>query len=254
MGNDEKSDGRLFYNPVTKKIFGSSDYRLNISCPSGQLFGLKYDVLTSYTLFNDDTSTTTPAFEIGQQITVSPTHLSHPLKRATIIDIPFKHSKSYKIKLTECNTILDISPCDILPYDPSNQVNNTGPLLLNPWFKHKARCTIFLTEYMAIPKHGIIVKDGSHWNVHLGHTLQSKSRNKKPVIILKGWKKSKSMLQEIENRKTFNFIAHQVTFINSSDPAHLTNESVQTKIDRFTEPDIIGFTKMECQTAQNIES
>ena len=61
--------------------------------------------------------------------------------------------------------------------------------------------------------------------------------------LIEGWKNSKSMLQEIENQKTFNFIAHRVTFINSSDPAHLTKESVQTKIDNITEPDILRFSQ-----------
>ena len=128
---------------MTKKILGSSDYRLNISCPSGPLFGLKYDATMSYTLFNDDAATMTPAFDLGQQVVVSPTQLHHPLKKATIIDIPFKHRDTYKIKLLECNSIFDILPCDILPYDPSNQVDENSPSLPNPWFRHKACCTIF---------------------------------------------------------------------------------------------------------------
>ena len=165
------------------------------------------------------------------------------------------------MKISECHTILDVLPCDLLPYNPENQQDDTGMSLAHPWCKHKARCTIFLTESMAIPKHGIIVKDNDSWNVHLGHTLNSKSKTKKPVIIplpteplelqslldsghlIEGWRNSKSMLKEIKNRKTFNFIARRVTFMNSSDPAHLTNDSIQAKIDKIETPEIIGFSR-----------
>ena len=156
VGNDKKSDGRLFYNPLTKKILGSSNYRLNISCPSGPLVGLKYDKPTSYNLFNDDISTTAPAFDIGQKIVMSPTHLQHPLKKAIILDILFKHGNSYKVQLTECKTIFDAAPCDLLPHDPETQVDSSGPSLTHPWCKHKAPCTIFLIKTMTILKHGIV--------------------------------------------------------------------------------------------------
>ena len=130
--NDKKSDSRLFYNPVTKKILGLSDYWLNISCPSGPLFGLKYDEPTSYTLFNDDISTTAPAFDIGQKLVMSPTHLQHPLKKAIILDIPLKHGDSYRVQLTECKTIFDATPCDLLPHDPEAQIDSTGLSLTHP--------------------------------------------------------------------------------------------------------------------------
>ena len=114
---------------------------------------------------------------------MSPTHLRHPLKKATILDILFKHGDPYKVQLTDCKTILDVVPCNLLPYDPDTQEDITGPSLTHPWCKHKARCTVFLTELMAIPKHGIIVQDGKNLSVQLGHSLQSKSKSKRPVII-----------------------------------------------------------------------
>ena len=61
--------------------------------------------------------------------------------------------------------------------------------------------------------------------------------------LIECWRNSKSMLQEIENWKTFNFITRWVTFMNSSDPAHLTNDSVQTKLNKLDDPDIIGFSR-----------
>ena len=261
VGNDTKSDGRLFYNPKTKKLLGSSDYRLSISGPSGPMFGLKYDEPTSYTLYNDDLSTSPPAYDIGQHVFVSPTHLQHPLEKAEILDIPFKHEEPYKLQLKESGTIIEVLPHDIIPHNPNQQEDNSGPSLHHPWFTNKARCTLFLTESMAVPKHGTIIKNGDNWNFHQGHSLNPKSKTKRPVIIplptdlqelerlmetgylVDGWKNSKSVLTNIENKKTFNFIARRVTFMNSSDPAHLTNNSVQTKIDKINDTEIIGYSR-----------
>ena len=43
VGNDEKSDGRLFYNPTTKSVISSSDFVLNTTAPSGPIFDIKYE-------------------------------------------------------------------------------------------------------------------------------------------------------------------------------------------------------------------
>ena len=42
VGNDDKSDGKLFYNPSSKQILGSSDFKLDTSHASGPLFELPY--------------------------------------------------------------------------------------------------------------------------------------------------------------------------------------------------------------------
>ena len=43
VGNDHKSDGRLFYVPKTKHLIGSADYVIDHIPPAGPVFGLKYD-------------------------------------------------------------------------------------------------------------------------------------------------------------------------------------------------------------------
>ena len=53
VGNDPKSDGRLFYNPSTKSLMGSSDYRLDISIPSGPPFQLIYNGGFDFNLFDN---------------------------------------------------------------------------------------------------------------------------------------------------------------------------------------------------------
>ena len=213
-------------------------------------------------LYTDDSvESEPPAFDIGQTVHTAPTYLQHPLQKATVIDIPFKRGDMYKLQLYDSGSIINALPHDILPYDPSNLHGDSGPSLHHPWFKHKAKCTLFLTESMAVPKHSIIIKENDQWNFHQGHTVTSKSKTKKLVIIplpsdfpelesllesnhlIKGWHNSKVISQQIEQKKTFNFIACHVTFMQSSDPEHLTNDSVQTKLDKFEQPDIIGFSK-----------
>ena len=78
VGNDDKSDGKLFYNPASKKLMVSSDYRLNITVPSGPLFNLEYSDPTSYTLYNDSIQSDAPAFYIRKKLTFH-RHISHIL-------------------------------------------------------------------------------------------------------------------------------------------------------------------------------
>ena len=54
MGNDQKSDGKLFYGPHTKSIIGSADYDLDLSHPSGLVFGLIYDDVIQFNLHITD--------------------------------------------------------------------------------------------------------------------------------------------------------------------------------------------------------
>ena len=93
VGNDDKSDGRLFYNPITKKFMSSSDYRLNISCPSGPIFNLSYQEPTTYSLYTDSVSTDAPAFDLAQTVYLSPSYNTHPLEKAIVLDVPFNYNE-----------------------------------------------------------------------------------------------------------------------------------------------------------------
>ena len=68
VGNDDKSDGRLFYNPTTKSMMASSDYRLDTSRPSGPLFNLEYTQPTSFSFYNDTVEDTPPTYDINQKV------------------------------------------------------------------------------------------------------------------------------------------------------------------------------------------
>ena len=264
VGNDDKSDARLFYNPSTKKLLASSDYRLNISCPSGPLFDLEYTEPTSYSLYNDSVSTDAPSFDLSQTVYISPTHLSHALQQATVLDIPFKHGDPYTVQLKGDNAILQVMSFDILPYDPSTDNTNTdglSPFLSYPWFKHNAKATVFLSDTMSQPKQGIVLQEGTNWFFHQGRSLKSKkNRTKKIKIplpaslddieklidskhIAKGWQTTKTMQQNINSTETFHFIARRVAFMHTTDPTQLTNESIRNKVDHTSDPDLIGFSR-----------
>ena len=263
VGNDDKSDARLFYNPTTKQLIASSDYRLNISCPSGPIFNLEYSEPTTYSLYNDTVTADAPTFDLNQKVYLSPTHLTHPLQPATVLDIPFKHGDPYTLQLQDIDTIIQTMSFDILPYNPSTSPLNDGlsPSITYPWLKHNAKATLYLKDSMPLPKQGIILQDGKSWYFHQGRSLKSKKnrtthvKRKLPDTIediealiqtkqlASGWQTSKTMQENINSTQTFNFVARRVAFMNTTDPAHLTNEAVTTKIDSVSAPEIIGFSR-----------
>ena len=150
VGNDDKSDGKLFYNPSSKKLMASSDYRLNITAPSGPLFNLEYQDPTTYTLYNDSIQCDAPNFDLGQTTYLSPTHLAHPGEAVTIIDIPFQHNDPYTVQVNSTKTILQVMHFDILPYNPQmSPSDGNSPLLHHSWFKHNAKVTLFQPKHMS---------------------------------------------------------------------------------------------------------
>ena len=69
IGNDPKSDGLLFYLPTTKKIVGSEEYRLDLTVPSGPVFGYYYDGEIGFNLYNPYTNATfQPSYEKEEHI------------------------------------------------------------------------------------------------------------------------------------------------------------------------------------------
>ena len=268
VGNDDKSDGRLFYNPQTRKLMASSDYRLNTTCPSGPIFNLKYNEPTTYSLYTDNVQSDTPAFDLSQTVYLSPTHASYALGKATIIDIPFQHNSPYTLQISKDGSIIQAMTFDILPYNPKAEQPEQGPSIDYPWFKNNVKATLFLSESMSKPKHGFIRQEGDIWCFHQGHSRQQNSnKRKKPVVIplpstineiehlidskklASSWINNKTMLQNIESAKTFAFVARRVTFTHSTDPEHLTDEFIQDKINKNETPDIIGFSKKVTATS-----
>ena len=230
VGNDDKSDGRLFYNPDSKKLLASSDYRLNISCPSGPIFKLQYSEPTSYNLYTESTKTDAPTYDLSQSVYFSPTHLSHPLQKATVIDIPFKRSDPYTVQLQNDQSILQASVIDLLPYNPSAESIDSGPSIEHPWFQHHTKATLFNPQNMSTPKHGFVVKSGSSWGFQTGHSLHKKKRKPKDTIALpdtideinrlitskhlsQNWLNSKTVIQKFRR-------CHYINYYSSSCRLH----------------------------------
>ena len=115
---------------------------------------------TTYSLYNDSVApSNTPSYNISQTVYLSPTHLSHALQAATVIDIPFKHGDTYVLQLSSDKSIIQANAFDILPYNPHEQPNGLSPLLTHPWFKHHAKIKLYLEDNMPQPKHGILIQD-----------------------------------------------------------------------------------------------
>ena len=71
VGNDPKSDGKLFYVPHTKSIIGSADYDLDLSRPSGPVFGLTYDDGIQFNLHIPDSQEwRSPTYNQGEKVTL----------------------------------------------------------------------------------------------------------------------------------------------------------------------------------------
>ena len=273
VGNDEKSDGRLFYNPITKAVISSSDYVLNTTAPSGPLFHIPYEEPTTYSLYQEKSKEIKVEFNIGSTIWISPTNLESPGQQATVLNVPFNIDEVYTVQLTSTQNILDVTPSNILKYNPSAIDDpDPNPSFTFPWIKHKAKATILLPTSMSTPKQGIIIQNGSTWSFHAGRTLKSKSiRNNATdklihladslpeletlahkCYINKNWLKSKTVMSLQATATTGTIIARRVTFMQTSNPAHLSNTAVQEKFMNTPIPDIIGYSNKV--SAKNLTS
>ena len=97
VGNDSKSDGKLFYIPNTRSLIGSSDFILDPSPPSGPCFDLPYNSgINLNILAPDDNTLCPPTFDINSSVYVqSPT--THDFHDAIIIDIPLGGSHLFMV-------------------------------------------------------------------------------------------------------------------------------------------------------------
>ena len=264
VGNDEKSDGKLFYNPQTKQILASSDYRLNISEPSGPQFGLTYDGGPEYQLLTTSIESTSPAFDLGQEVFLSPTHPDHPSSKGIIINVPFDHNQPFTVQLSSSHNIVDVPTSELLPHDPtpSTSTLDPNPSEHHPWLRHHAKVTLMLPTSMPRPKQGFLVLKDKKWFFHPGRSLKSKSsrNNSKSEISLPdlltllpsllttkklapGWKQLKQFERDRQAALTSHYVARRVTFMQSSDPTNLLDDAVEAALEQFSPPSIIGFSK-----------
>ena len=86
FGHDTRSNRSLFYNPETKQLLGSSNYRLDTSHPSGPMLNLTHNGGLIFNLYDpSNNSDIAPAFHLNQTVHLKHSHPNYPSVQATIL-------------------------------------------------------------------------------------------------------------------------------------------------------------------------
>ena len=182
VGNDPKSDGKLFYVPHTKSIIGSADYDLDPSHPSGPVFGLTYDGGIQFSLHIPDAQEwRTPTYNQGDKV-----HLFndiHQKLEAIIIDIPIKGFDYYTIRYSNSGDYDQVPESYItsLNLSPITLIDSKIIHHLHKWIKNDAKVTLYLHDKIEKAKQGyLLTDDEGEWVFKTGRSRNSKL----PVIKL----------------------------------------------------------------------
>ena len=230
---------------------GSSDYRLDISHPSGPPFDLVYNSRFELNLFDSTAKAIPPAFDVTLTLTVFVhlPHPDHPSSTPTVLTVPVYLSSPYSLKLTDSGDIVDIVECDIMLHNPNVIINSTNIVLTLPWIQHGAKTTLFLPEVMLTPKQGFLLKqDDDSWSFHPGRTLKKKSTRNDPTRIplphfnhtaeslvnskhmIQGWQYYKTFNHNLELQKSQTFLARRTIYFKSYDPRNLSDANTKSSI------------------------
>jgi hypothetical protein len=252
IGLDDQSDGCLFYNPATKHIISSSDYRLDHSRPSGPIFNLPYETGTfGFSLYSPETQNqqSIPPFNLGDQVFVQRTTNDTPIQ-ATILGIPLTDTLPYTVQLPN-GQVQEENLSSLSLHAPTSHDNNshpTPPPLSSqyPWIAHGAKVTIFLTNKMTTPKQGFLHKSNTNqWSFIPGRSALHNNKNQ-PIplpnfeqaapslvqqhLIAQNWLTVKSFLEQYNLSIAKTTLARRVILTGSSDPEHLTNENIKQQL------------------------
>ena len=244
---------------------GSSDYRLDISHPSGPPFDLVYNGSFDFNLFDNTAEATPPAFDVGQTVFVHLSHVDHPSSTATILTVPVRLSSPHSLQLTDSGDIVVVAECEIMPHNPTAIIDTTNIVLTHPWIQHGAKTTLFLPEVMLTPKQDFLLKhNDDSWSFHPGCMLKKKStRNNLTGIplptcillphfndtaeslvnskhIIQGWQHYKTFNHNLELQKTHKFLARRTIYFKSSDPCNLSDANTKSSIASLSNSNIIS--------------
>jgi dUTPase len=251
IGNDDQSDGCLFYNPSTKSIIASADYRLGPSRPSGPLFNLPHeDTSFGLTRYNPTQSTPAqvPAFSLGDEvfITSSPSDNNNDatIQHATILSVPLSDSLPYTIQLQN-GQIREEYVSALSPHNPAAtmQSSTSNPI---SWITHGSKVTIFLTNKMTSPKQGYLIQSNTNqWSFLPGRAHIRNNRNT-PIplpnfeqlapslvrqnIIAQHWLTNKSFLEKYNLTQAHTTLARRIVLTGSASPELLTNDNVEQQL------------------------
>ena len=182
MGNDPKSDGKLFYVPHTKSIIGSADYDLDPSHPSGPVFGLTYDGGIQFNLHIPDSQEwRTPTYNQGDKV-----HLFnniHQKLEDIIIDIPIKGFDYYTIRYSNSGDYDQVPESYITSLNvlPITLIDSKIIHHLHKWIKNDAKVTLYLQDKMTKAMQGyLLTDDEGEWVFKTGRSRKFKL----PVVKL----------------------------------------------------------------------
>ena len=251
MGNDSKSDGKLFYIPNTRSLIGSSDFTLDPAPPSGPCFDLPYDGGINFNLLApDDNALRPPTFDINTSVYVqSPT--THEFHDATIIDIPLGGSHMFTVHYTDTEDIEQVHrDCihDLSPESPAAPSWQTSPFPSVPWITHTStKVTMFLPNKMTSPKQGYLLQDSSgQWafvpgrktsSRHKGIPLPSFSSTLQSFIadkqLFPGWINKKRVMDQVALHHASLITARRIQFCGSSTLEDISDSATATYVTNF---------------------
>jgi deoxyuridine 5'-triphosphate nucleotidohydrolase len=247
IGLDDQSDGCLFYNPTTKQIISSSDYRLDHSRPSGPIFNLPYETGTfGFSLYNSDNQNqnSIPPFNLGDQVFVQ-REANEPSVQATILAIPLSDTLPYTVQLTN-GQVQEEYLSALSLHDPSNSSPTMPSLSQYPWVTHGAKVTIFLTNKMTTPKQGFLYKSNTNqWSFIPGRSALHNNKNK-PIplpdfeqvapsliqqhLLAHNWLTVKNFLEQYNLSLAKTTLARRIVLTGSSDPDHLADHNIHQQL------------------------
>jgi len=251
IGNDDQSDGCLFYNPKTKHIIASSDYRLDSSRPSGPIFNLPHEQSGfGFTMLNPNHTGTTspPSFTLGDQVYVTTVDSNDTpsSKPATVLTVPLSDDLPYTVQL-EDGRILEEYSTSLSPHDPTPPNHQPEQSLVShPWIKHGAKVTVFFSNKMTSPKQGYLYKSNTdQWSFIPGRASIHNNKNT-PVplpnfdtavhtlirdnLITQHWITSKSFMEQYSLAQASKTLARRIILTNDPSPDHVTDDNIMQQL------------------------
>eukprot|EP00957_Ditylum_brightwellii_P032422 2456768-Ditylum_brightwellii.AAC.1 len=120
VGNDKKSDGLLFYIPLSKRLISSSDYTLDPTIPSGPVFNLYYDGCIGFNLYSPSSEQLHPlVYESGESIYYKTPEMEL-YEHSIILISPTEHNNIATIKNKTTQDILQVDITAITTLNPAS--------------------------------------------------------------------------------------------------------------------------------------
>jgi deoxyuridine 5'-triphosphate nucleotidohydrolase len=253
IGLDDQSDGYLFYNPSTKSIISSSDFRLDHSRPSGPLFNLPHESGNfGFSLYDPQQQHTQhlPPFSLGDKVFITDATNENASIPATVLSIPLSDNLPYTVQL-ENGQVKEEYLSSLSLHSPTSSPHTSTSNTTNiqqqyPWLAHGAKVTLFFTNKMTTPKQGFLHKSNTdQWSFIPGRSALRNNRNR-PIplpnfidvapslirqhLLTPNWLTSKTFLEQYNLASAKTTLARRVILTGSADPEHLTDTHIHQQL------------------------